>query len=436
MMPLQPRTKRRHALRILAGFAAGMSLLLATTATCAAAAPGPATKPVVSVGSYYNDDFIADETGFSSLVSYCDDVAGVTGQIDPFGTDTIDSYLKGTPDTVVTWFAGFQTRSAQTHGLVTPINRVWQNISHNYTPAVASLALGKNGQAYFVPTFQYAWTVMYRKSVFAAHGYKVPRTMDEFMRLQKRMQADGLIPMASTAGANPDDNWSQMGTFDILDMRMNGYDFHMGLLAGRHQWTDPRVKAVFREWRDLLPYTSPNALTNGWWDAMFELLDGSAGMYFTGAFSTLVIGDQAQYDDLAMFPYPAFGNMYDWEKSIDAPTDGVFISKNTTNLVAAERLLTCAGTGAAPNKMVAYDRTIVAAARNASTAAYSPLQKQMASIIRSSNAVAQYLDRDARTDFPPGISAALTSFIANPNQNLDAFLAGIQAYWHSLPPLS
>ena len=44
------------------------------------------------------------------------------------------------------------------------------------------------------------------------------------------------------------DGWPAMGTFDILNMRMNGYEFHIDLMAGKEKWTDPKVKAVFEKW--------------------------------------------------------------------------------------------------------------------------------------------------------------------------------------------
>ena len=55
------------------------------------------------------------------------------------------------------------------------------------------------------------------------------------------MQTDGLIPLAA---AN-DGNWPQMGMFDMLNLRINGYDFHVSLMGGQESWTDDRVKAIF-----------------------------------------------------------------------------------------------------------------------------------------------------------------------------------------------
>ena len=36
-----------------------------------------------------------------------------------------------------------------------------------------------------------------------------------------------------------------MGTFDIINMRINGYDFHVRLMAGKARWDGPQVKTVF-----------------------------------------------------------------------------------------------------------------------------------------------------------------------------------------------
>ena len=38
--------------------------------------------------------------------------------------------------------------------------------------------------------------------------------------------------------------------FDYLNLRTNGYDFHMELTNGEVPWTDDRVKAIFAEWAE------------------------------------------------------------------------------------------------------------------------------------------------------------------------------------------
>src|SRR3954451_17494707 len=101
---------------------------------------------------------------------------------------------------------------------------------------------------------------MYRKSIFQAKGYTVPTTIADFTALADKIKADGMVPIAF----GDQDGWPAMGTFDILNMRMNGYDFHVGLMAGSQKWSDAKVKAVFQKWKDLLPYFQTGAPGRKW----------------------------------------------------------------------------------------------------------------------------------------------------------------------------
>ena len=439
-MGVLPSPARRRALRML--FAAATVLALAATAAGpAAAGPGRLMPQVVSVGSHYDSD--PDFTGFAAEMAYCAGAKSTTPDIHtyewtPF-QDNFQAYLEGTwpegsegtPETVATWFGGHRMQYFAGHGLLTPIPTVWRQIEHNYSPAMQELSTGPDGQLYFVPQFTYPWVVLYNTSVFAAHGYTVPTTFDEFLALAGRMQSDGLVPLAFGDA----DGWEAMGLFDILDMRLNGFDFHMGLMNGAQSWTDARVKAVFEQLRDLLPLASPDPLSRSWRDGAAELADGTAGMYFLGTFASWAI-DPSVMPDIDMFAFPVFGNAYDAEAAIDAPVDGLAMTTNTTNLSAAQRLLACAGSPAAQLQFLAYDSGYIAAAKTADTSSYTPFQQRMASVIASAGHIAQFMDRDMRPDFagPGGMQTFLTDFLANPDQDLDAFLAGIQTAWDALPP--
>ena len=72
-------------------------------------------------------------------------------------------------------------------------------------------------------------------------------TYDDFMALDATtMQGKGVTPFAF----GDKDGWPAMGTFDILNMRINGFDFHMSLMAGEEAWDGDEVKQVFETWRD------------------------------------------------------------------------------------------------------------------------------------------------------------------------------------------
>ena len=123
----------------------------------------------------------------------------------------------------------------------TPIDDVWADAE-----AAASRRRCRrrrralDGHYYFVPIYNYPWAVFYRKSVFKKNGYTIPKTWDQFIALAKKMKADGLTPIAFT----DKDGWPAMGTFDILNMRLNGYDFHVRLMAGKAVVGQPAGQAA------------------------------------------------------------------------------------------------------------------------------------------------------------------------------------------------
>jgi multiple sugar transport system substrate-binding protein len=387
----------------------------------------------ITVGSNYSDQ--PTKSAFAAMLGYCASKTGVTPRVNTRDhtqfQDAIETYLRGTPDSIFTWSAGYRMRFIAAEGLSTPISDVWAKIGGNYTDAVKAAATGADGNRYLIPIYQYPWVVMYRKSLFNEKGYTVPRTVDELIALGQKMQADGLVPLAF----GDSDGWPAMGTFDILDMRMNGYQFHMDLMAGREKWTDPRVAAVFAQWARLLPYFQDGALDRTWQQGAQAMIDKQAGMYYLGTFAADQATDPAVRSDLDMFPFPLFRNQWDAEYAIDAPIDGLMLSTSPRNVAAAKAMLQCVSTGAAQRVFLTSSPTAVSPAKDADTSSYTPFQQKIATIIGSSNKIAQFLDRDSRPDFtgPSGMQAFLKGFLANPSQDLTAYLARIQAFYDSLP---
>jgi multiple sugar transport system substrate-binding protein len=415
----------------------------ATEAPAASEAPGVTTAPAESpagdlgettLGSNESDE--SPKAAVAAIVDYCQTKAGITVKINTTDHNTfqnqISSYLQGTPDDVVKWFAGNRVRFFAAQGLVAPIDDVWAEIEQYMTPGLKAASLGADGKAYFVPVYNYPWVVMYRKSLWAEKGYEVPKTLAEFTALGDKMKADGIVPVAF----GDKDGWPAMGTFDILNMRMNGYKFHIDLMEGVAKWTDPKVKAVFEQWADLLPYYQEGAPGRTWQDAAkAALVDKIAGMYFLGTFALEQAGDNAP--DVGFFPFPTLGTEWDGENAMDAPIDGFMLSANPKNPEAAKAFLKCVGT---PEAQVAYVTSpgigSVAVSPLADDTNYTDAQKLNAAVLKSAGNIAQFLDRDARADFagPSGMQGFLLSFLSDPGQDLDKFLNDIQVYYDSLPP--
>ncbi|MFD2353516.1 ABC transporter substrate-binding protein [Nonomuraea ferruginea] len=227
--------------------------------------------------------------------------------------ENINRYLRGTPDDVFTWFAGYRMQFFAEQGLATDISDVWQEIGGDYTQAFKDASTGVDGKQYFIPFTYYPWAVFYRKSVWEEKGYEPPKTLDELTALAKKMQGDDLVPIAFA----DKDGWPAMGTFDIINMRMNGYDFHISLMAGKESWTDPRVKQVFDTWRGLMEYHQPASLGRTWQEAAQSLVQKKSGMYLLGMF----VAQQFPEEDLAdldFFTFPEINPTHGTD-SIDAP---------------------------------------------------------------------------------------------------------------------
>ncbi len=446
-----PVDPRHRSIRSLAGLSAIAVLVFACTSsggatTAPSAAPSSGASGAVSeapstaalgettLGSNESDE--SPKAAVQAIVDFCEGSTGATVKVNVNDHNTfqnqISSYLQGTPDDVVKWFAGNRVRFFAAQGLLSPIDDVWAEIEANMTPGLKAASLGTDGKAYFVPVYNYPWVVLYRKSVFEEKGYTIPKTIDEFKALGDKMKSDGLVPLAF----GDQDGWPAMGTFDILNMRLNGYQFHVGLMDGTEKWSDPKVKAVFEYWRDLLPYFQEGAPGRTWQDAAkAALVDSTAGMYFLGTFAVEQAGENGA--DVGFFPFPLLGTEFDGENAIDAPIDGFMLSANPKNPDAAKAFLKCVGS---PEAQVAYVTSqgigSVAVSPTADTSAYTDVQKASAEVLKSAGNIAQFLDRDARADFagPSGMQGFLLSFLNDPDQDLDKFLGEIQAYYDTLPP--
>ncbi|MEU1385477.1 MULTISPECIES: ABC transporter substrate-binding protein [unclassified Nonomuraea] len=334
--------------------------------------------------------------------------------------ENINRYLKGTPDDVFTWFAGYRMRFFAEQGLATDISDVWREIGGDYTQAFKDQSTGTDGKQYFVPFTYYPWAVFYRRSLWRAKGYEPPRTLDEFTALARRMKADGLVPIAFA----DKDGWPAMGTFDILNMRTNGYDFHISLMAGKESWTDPRVRRVFDTWRGLMEYHQPAALGRTWQEAGQSLAQKKTGMILLGMFVAQQF-PEADRDDIDFFTFPEIDPAHGTD-SIDAPIDGYMISAKARNVDGAKALLKHLAKGSSQNEATKLDPGTLASSSKADTSGYSALQKRGAELVSQATHLAQFLDRDTRPDFASTVMIpSLQAFVGAPDE-IDSLLASIE----------
>ena len=391
----------------------GLPTLLAACGSSSGGASGGSVTGAVSIGSNYSD--AAVKSAFSSAVkgySRASKVSINTTDHNSF-QDNIQNYLQGSPNDVFCWFAGNRMRFFADQGLLTPVDDVWDTIGANFTDAVKSASKGADGKYYLVPWVNYPWVMFYKKSVFSKHGYEVPGTWDALTSLCKKMQSDGF---ANPISIGQKDGWPAMGTFDIINMRMNGYQFHVDLMSHKESWTDPKVLNVFKQWSELAPYYTPGATGRTWQEAV-QIFDANktSGMMFQG---TDQVGPQvakANLPDLDFFPFPEIDPAYPTTSAIDAPIDGFLMSSKVQNQAGAAAFLKYLGSAKAEQAFLKPNPSDIGTATNYDTSTYTPLQKKSVQILDSTKNIAQFLDRDTRPDFAyPIVQNALNSFLNNP----------------------
>ncbi len=435
-LPLDLNLSRRDVLKI-----AGYGSLAAFLAACGSSSTSTSSTGTVSLGSNHSDP--VELKGMQQIIAAFESATGNRTHLNTVDHNTfqnqIGSYLQGTPEDAFTWFSGHRMRFFAAQGLATPVDDVWSQVKSNYTDAFATAVTGDDGHVYGIPVDYYPWAVFYRKSVFAAHGYNIPTNWDDFKTLAAQMKKDGLTPIA----LGDKDGWPAQGTFDIINLRLNGYQFHTELLTGKQKWTDPRVTAVYNKWAELTPYYPAGFAGTTWQQAADTLVRKKSGMimfglFISGEFSTT--GTAADLADLDFFPFPDLGTQYDAEKALDAPIDVWMLGKKSQTLSAdlatAKAWLQFFAKGSTQLLMFNNQPGFIPTANDTVTTSYTPLQTKAQQIISSAKKITQFFDRDSRPDFAGanGMQSFLLTFLQNPHADATQLQGTMQKFWDSLPP--
>ena len=445
-LPFNLDLSRRDMLKIAAYGSVAAFIAACGGGTSSSASPASVTATGGSLGLGSNQSDPGNKAGIQAIVDAFTAANGGTkvkiNTVD-HGTfqNQISQYLQGTPEDVFTWFSGHRMRFFADKGLITPIDDVWDAVKSNYTAGFAASVKGNDGHVYAIPTDYYPWAVFYRKDLWAAKGYTVPTNWDDFKALCAKMKSDGITPLAFA----DKDGWPAQGTFDIINLRMNGYDFHVNLLTGQNgsKWTDPKVANVFKKWSEITPYYSPAFAGLTWQQGADQLLRKQAGMMVFGLFISdefKATGSQADVDQLDFFPFPDLGTQYDAEKALDAPIDVYMVSKKAPTLNAdlgqAKAFMEFLAKGSTQLTYWKNSPGSIPTANDADTTQYPALTKKAVDIVSKAQKITQYFDRDSRPDFAGanGMQSFLLKFLASPKSSTSGLQSEMQSFWDSLPP--
>jgi len=385
-----------------------------------------------------------DETGLKIAQALADAYTAETGnQVTMQGSgdtnafqDGISQYLQGTPDDAFQWMAGFRTNFRADQGLLVDVSENISNLGDQMPAGFVSGATNpSDGKQYIIPTTWYPWGLHYRKSTMSELGLDPENiaTWDDFMKLLEGTQKKGLIGYAM----GDKGGWEAMGTFSIINVRMNGYDYHIDLLNGRQKWTDAKTVEAFNQFATLIPYMNKNFLDISW-DGMRDLLlQKKCGAMMMGSWwaNDFLAQSQEDYDDLWIVPFPEINPEFARD-SIDAPVDGVCAATNGSNPSGGAAFAEWCGSEAGMLAAQGAGDTSLYANTRLDTSGYDAFNKQKLAVIGEAKNVMNFLDRDCRNDFAgTTVGPAIQNFLKNP-KDVNGIVDSMQEAWDALPELA
>jgi multiple sugar transport system substrate-binding protein len=334
---------------------------------------------------------------------------------------SIRNFLTADAPDLANWYAGNRMLPYVNAGLFEPVDDVWEENGLNDSLASAAASMTIDGKKWGVPYTYYQWGVYYRKDIFEQNGIAVPSNWDEFMAAGEALKAAGVTPI--TIGTKY--LWTAAGVFDYLNLRTNGYDFHMALTKGEIAWTDDRVRATMNNWKQLVEagFFLENHAAFSWQEALAPMVQGDAAMYVMGNFAVAPLRDAGLTDDqLGFFQFPVINP--DIPLAEEAPTDTVHIPANAKNKADAKRFLAYL---ARADVQTEINATLGQLPINSGSSVADDkfLQAGYNMLSSTTGGIAQFFDRDAPAEMASAGMEGFQEFMVKP-ERMDKILERLE----------
>ena len=264
----------------------------------------------------------------------------------------IRNFLSADAPDIAFWYAGNRMAPFVEAGLFAPIDDVWADQGLYSLMASSAPGMTMDGKKWGIPFSYYNWGVYYRQDIFENLGIAVPTNWDEFIAAGETLKANGITPI--TIGTKW--LWTAGGVFDYLNLRTNGYDFHMALTSGEIPWTDDRVRATMANYQQLIDgnFFLENHAALSWQEALAPMAKGEAAMYIMGNFAVAPLKELGLDDSsLGLFQFPEITPGIPMAE--EAPTDTIHLASGAKNVADAKLFLAYA---ARPDVQTAWNKAL------------------------------------------------------------------------------
>ncbi|MGP9818751.1 ABC transporter substrate-binding protein [Salinarimonas sp. NSM] len=329
------------------------------------------------------------------------------------------NFLSANAPDVATWHAGNRMAPYVEAGLFEDVSDLWdEEMSRDLASTKGSMTM--DGKQWGVPYTYYQWGVYYREDLFAQYGLSEPETWDDFKANCQTLLDNGVKCFAIGTKFL----WTAAGWFDYINLRTNGYEFHMDLTAGRVPWTDERVRATFANWRELIDMNAyiDNHTSYSWQEALPFMVQGDAAMYLMGNFVVAPLREAGLSDDqLGFFQFPAI----DPERQMaeEAPTDTFHIPAQAQNKDAARAFLRYVAD--AENQTIINAELGQLPVNARATIEDDEFLNEGFAMLSAAQGLAQFFDRDAPAEMAKAGMEGFQEFMVRPD-NVDAILERLE----------
>jgi len=321
----------------------------------------------------------------------------------------IRNFLTTDSPDLANWYAGNRMAPFVNAGQFMDVSDVWEanGLSDSLASAKASMTI--DGKQWGVPYTYYQWGIYFNKDAYKAAGVEVPTTWADFVSNCEKFKAANIDCLTTGTSAL----WPAAGIFDYINMRTNGYEFHMELTAGKVAWTDDRVKATFAEWAKIQPYITANHAAIDWQDAAALMVQGKAANYVMGNFAVATFKEGGMTNDnLGFMVFPEITPGI--PRAEEAPTDTIHITSGATNVPDAKLFLAYVASAEAQTKLNAAIGQLPTN-KNA-TVGDDPFIKAGFESLSSAYALAQFFDRDAPAEMAKAGMEGFQEFMVKPER--------------------
>lgn len=156
---------------------------------------------------------------------------------------------------------------------------------------------------YAVPYMANASGILYNRDMFAEHGWKIPTTWTEFIRLCDQIQLEGVQPLYFGFK----DTWTTLAPWNAIAVSLCDSDLTYQVNSGKTTFSE-NYREVAEKEKALLAYGQSDPVSQGYNDACTAFARGDSAMYTIGSYAISQIKSVNPEMNIGSFVFPANDN--------------------------------------------------------------------------------------------------------------------------------